>query len=306
MEPISVNVFMDNIQSKKLIEKLINWYRKCHQERRHEVDNLISSMEKYLAGDHWTAVKVLPSDLNNLAGYRELHAVPALIDGDSTGWRAIDAAVQCQYWVVKLRSAGFFERVKRGEHRPGLGLDLDVPKTACVTCYSILHGLENWQCEMQDILIAVDTTPAMTDPGFWQQRNFEPFSMLLYQKLHGGNLPGNIGHRDLELYGEVLANWDIPTSLAATLMKLCDYHCTKMEDRGGRLPEFNPSPFSLYPVEILAIYKVREQLGLETPIIAHPLMSTPLASLAPREIAPVNDPIIQRVEKLYHDFFGHT
>ncbi len=105
--------------------------------------------------------------------------------------------------------------------------------------------------------------------------------MQLVQKLDGRKLPDDIESRDLGPYADLFRYWDDPTSIAGAIRKMCDYHCQNMIDKGLD-EEFDVAPFDLYPVEILAVYKIRERLGLETPIIEHPLLATPMGSLAPR------------------------
>jgi hypothetical protein len=128
--------------------------------------------------------------------------------------------------------------------------------------------------------------------------------LRLSNKIYGDALPNGVHEHDLGAYAGILSNWDIPEALAEPLVTACDYHCENLRERNDNLAEFDEPPFDLYPVEILAIYKVREGLGLETPKIDHPLMSTPLASLASRDVTPIDDPIIRRVERLYNNFFG--
>jgi hypothetical protein len=63
---------------------------------------------------------------------------------------------------------------------------------------------------------------------------------------------------------------------------------------------FASPPFSLVPYEILAIYKLRAQQGLETPEIDHPLMKLSTASLAPRQVHAIDDPVFTEIESLFN------
>jgi hypothetical protein len=65
---------------------------------------------------------------------------------------------------------------------------------------------------------------------------------------------------------------------------MCDYHCENMEDTGNNDdwdPEFDHAPFDLIPWEILAIYQVRNRLGLTAPEVKHPLLITLKKSTTP-------------------------
>lgn len=63
-------------------------------------------------------------------------------------------------------------------------------------------------------------------------------------------------------------------------------------------------PFNILPVEIMAVYRVRRELGLETPIVDHPLIQSPLFSPPPLTDPPA-DPLLERViAHIQKDFPG--
>ncbi|MHC5225380.1 hypothetical protein [Ignatzschineria sp. LJL83] len=81
------------------------------------------------------------------------------------------------------------------------------------------------------------------------------------------------------------------------LNEVCDLHIerigmTQREFDSGNY-EFT-SPFeAVYPVEILAVLRLREQFGLQNPELTHPLLLTPYAQITSKRIdQPVEDPLL--------------
>ena len=73
------------------------------------------------------------------------------------------------------------------------------------------------------------------------------------------------------VYGTVFAAWDDPAKLTGALDVACDYHMM----RTGDDHEFSWPPFETLAAEILAILRIRQELGLETPRIDHQLLDAP-------------------------------
>lgn len=63
-------------------------------------------------------------------------------------------------------------------------------------------------------------------------------------------------------------------------------------DDDDSILEFTNAPFDILPVEIHAIYKVREIMGLKTPRIEHPLMNTPFGAI-PANLPEIHDPLLE-------------
>jgi hypothetical protein len=58
--------------------------------------------------------------------------------------------------------------------------------------------------------------------------------------------------------------------------------------------EFSWSPYEVFPVEILAVYRLRQLLNLETPAIRHQLMDSPLGKL-PEPVRSAPDELLQKI-----------
>jgi hypothetical protein len=88
-------------------------------------------------------------------------------------------------------------------------------------------------------------------------------------------------------YADVYTNWSEPENLRDTIQRICDYHVQQIKYQG----DFEMNPHGIFPSEILALYRVRERLGLETPWVKHPLLETPFAQV-PEKISYEPDPLV--------------
>ncbi|HEV2208113.1 MAG TPA: hypothetical protein VG167_05020 [Verrucomicrobiae bacterium] len=103
-------------------------------------------------------------------------------------------------------------------------------------------------------------------------------------------------------YKGIFSNWESSVALSVEIAKIADYHITRIDTgRDDEYGEFNFNPHDIFPTEILALYRVREKLGLETPLVQHPLLDTPFAQV-PETIRYDPDPLVTEamslVEKL--------
>jgi hypothetical protein len=293
-------------QSSKAIKGVIaghqDWVAKNAAEH---LARATSISHRYLLEDESTALKVLPSSLKQFALIYGTRGLVQFLKYGEADWPDIDRSIAYQYWAVRLSASRFFKQAFLVASPGALSLEHDLSITACLLAYSLLHNLDQWENYLNDTLLAMVTSKGALTEGCWEKRTFEPFVLLLRQKLRGGTLPFQITEQNLGPYANVLAHWDDGLLTARDVLTICDYHCRNMQDRGRTTgEEFEEPPFVLYPVEILAIYKVREQLGLATPPVDHPLLATPLGSLAHRQVTVDSDDLICRVEPLDSEYFG--
>ena len=59
--------------------------------------------------------------------------------------------------------------------------------------------------------------------------------------------------------------------------------------------EIKREPYSVLPVEILALRNVRQRLGLDSPWPSHPLLDSPFVKNLPWELPPCQDQILSDV-----------
>lgn len=110
------------------------------------------------------------------------------------------------------------------------------------------------------------------------------------------------GMSSLSVYAEVLQHWQDREEqpLIQALVNACDFHIARSKDNNDEDTfEFNLEDYRLYPVEILCVLRLREQMGLQALSVPHPLMNTPLGSLY--DISPVpSDALLNRFKAYVH------
>ena len=114
----------------------------------------------------------------------------------------------------------------------------------------------------------------------WASAPLYPFALHLYAKWK--HLPPECCPGDeypLGGYRDLLDAWDSEDEFAARLADACDYHVAQaFDDSEDDTQDFFAPLYDLFPVEILAIRRIRREQGLPMPAIDHPLLRTPLAS----------------------------
>jgi hypothetical protein len=102
---------------------------------------------------------------------------------------------------------------------------------------------------------------------------------------------------DIELYATVLNCWRDPgfERLTPALLECCDWHLEQTHhDTDENTYEFNSMAYA-YPIEILAVFRLRELCGLTNPKLDHPLMNSPLGVLPPPQPW-YTDPTLEKLE----------
>jgi hypothetical protein len=101
----------------------------------------------------------------------------------------------------------------------------------------------------------------------------------------------------LEGYQPLLDHWQIADDalVSRAILQACDFHTRLNGDLDDeRIVDFWIEVYQIYPVEILAVLRLRQVLGLATPPLSHPLLDSPLGRPRPvREVPP--DPFLASV-----------
>ena len=125
---------------------------------------------------------------------------------------------------------------------------------------------------------------------WWEKRRLAPFVGELYARWRKKPLDF-APDVALGVYGKVLDAWDSPKDFAKALLDACDFHVQQARGEDG---EFCHMPYDLAPFEILAVQRVRRDLGLPTPEIDHPLLQTPLAR-PPEQPPEFHDELLDKI-----------
>ena len=112
-----------------------------------------------------------------------------------------------------------------------------------------------------------------------ERTSVAPFVLHLYAQWSVKPFPmDNLPLRSMQAYEPLLSLWQTEEleALEKVLNAACDFHMERSNTREHNTPEFGTSTDILYPVEILAILRLRQKEGLPNPVVNHPLMQTPI------------------------------
>lgn len=93
-------------------------------------------------------------------------------------------------------------------------------------------------------------------------------------------------------YGPILEAWENPDLIESTLKWMCDDRV--LDSKVQRIEVVcYPEPWYDVPVEILTIYRIRRDLGAETPVFSHPVLESPFDKL-PETVPRLSDPLLDQ------------
>jgi hypothetical protein len=165
---------------------------------------------------------------------------------------------------------------------------------ALVLAHAMAIGDDLLANEMGDVI-----TKGVANGVFngYNEHGYELFIINLFQTSRGeprrniGLDPPNTRDR----FQEVWQTWDSVDELSKECANLCDTHLDIAEDKtGDSYGQFEIDPCEIYPVEILALQRIRKKLGLPVPSCDHQLMKSRLAD-APTEPPKIDDDLAERI-----------
>lgn len=244
--------------------------------------------------------------LSGLGNYYGARGELRVVDGQASGWDDVGRALNYAYWSARI---GFHitantQFLRSGGPR-GLSAD-DLTPISNLLCAALVAQSETVHKTLDDAVWLLAQDQPENYSVFVAPRSFEPFVFWLAKSMKDGTLE-NVGADVPGVYGGIVAAWDDAPRLAEALREACDYHCTHMSYSKKKAKaswdlEFDGAPFDLIPFDIMAVRAVRKRLGLPTPSIEHPLLSSPLVD--PEKINFVDDPVTLRVAEIAADIFG--
>lgn len=129
------------------------------------------------------------------------------------------------------------------------------------------------------------------------------FILRLWCAARGRDYP-QTGYPLYDVAEGVLAKWDTPDTetLGQWLVQLCNLH-TKLTGSADFMDFANQ--FSHYPVEVMMLFRLREQRGLNNPLVDHPLMKFSWSRVWPVRVAQPDD-LLARVHRRLEQDEGIT
>lgn len=239
----------------------------------------------------------IADSLNRFATWYGTVGQIALIDGVEGGWTEIHRSWLYSCLSLRLQISGFQKGRVLGRFRPQQSLALEVNPSALCLAYALVVRSQFETQFFGDALRVMLMDNDVVRQEDWESCPLAPFLVqlrTLQQREHLDDLK-NWGHR-LAAYQPIIDAWHEPPLLKKAIEDACDFHCERIEDKSDDfVAEFRSPPFDLMGTEILAVYAVRDELGLETPRTEHPLLEAPFDAPigSPSD---VSDEVLERVE----------
>jgi hypothetical protein len=208
--------------------------------------------------------------------------------GDSSGWGHLYLAVECDVWRI---------RILLHQHSTTEEPDKEFAAThdTALALASAIALRDDALADWCGALLAREFAHPvfLTD---WEHSPVFQFLTWMYALWRGVTIDAHhapVG--SFGVYGQVIANWGDDAAQVCALHKACEYHCAQAipDETEQIMPEFTDPPYIVFPGEILAILRVREELIGRRVEIDHPLMNSPLGTVPPT-IPKLHDPLIEQ------------
>ncbi|TQV69922.1 hypothetical protein FKG94_22480 [Exilibacterium tricleocarpae] len=235
--------------------------------------------------------------LGLIATIKAVAGIGTLLRGDKSGWADIGSSMSYRLWNIKLARQALKNAIAFNPNRNLPELRVEFSPAAGLLLHAVSQGEDAAAGEMVKVLEDIFFDPAYLNRETVDNSIYERFALNVYYFLKGGDTRKTLAFNTGNVYKNLLDSLLAPDFDSQLVVDLCDYHCDNIEDRGDRRPEFCSRPFDLLPVEVLAIYRIRRNAGLETPAVDHPLLN-PLFTHMP-DLQFENDELIDRIEAAY-------
>jgi hypothetical protein len=283
------------------------------EDQMHDMQEMANDAGQVTAGLDWPIKSVLkqlenPSkklrertaplivSLNIAASSHETHGALAVLKGDPNGWCRMRLGFLYRAWSIRCRYA----MVDREQGNKGLTYtpllhDREpqfLMEAIATGDHACAHGLGRK-------VMANFQMHGGGDPLHFYSIPFQPFVFKLYLLWIGEAFAfrNDIG-RPLGPFQPIIDRWEKKEDFAKALLELCDYHCEQTfgDEKRGVNTSFSWWPYNVFPVEILAIQRIRRDLGLPCPPIDHPLLKSPLVKV-PIALPIVSDNLLDRIKE---------
>ncbi|MFQ3651809.1 MAG: hypothetical protein SNJ75_15905, partial [Gemmataceae bacterium] len=211
--------------------------------------------------------------LQPLATWEALVGIVAVMKEQPNAWQHIRLSFLYRAWAVRIAVA---EHDSQGDAATG-SLQLRDRIIECLAHSMATHedDFSHW-CGGRIV-----RSFQLGDNAFSHEYGtpYEPFVILLYAlwRREVVDLSARISC-PLGPYQALLDAWETEEQYLRAILDICEYHCQRCTDsRGNPEPGLCSAPYHMFPADILAVRRVRRDLGLPDPNIKHKLLDTPAA-----------------------------
>lgn len=228
----------------------------------------------------------IATNLDYLAAWEAGQGSCRVCSGEEGGWQAIQGSFRYRTWQHRIIAA-------LQDAKQFLG-SANVVFLPLLLCHAVAFREDAFADWLGRRMIA-DLTEKTGKYSNWEGARFEPFALKLFGLWRGVSVDFHATPvKSIGVYQEVLDDWDNDKRLKELFPKILDHHWELTELTGKEPASFDRAPYSVMPVEIFAIRRIRNEMGLEMPEFDHPLMQTPLAT-PPARLPEFRDDLLDQV-----------
>ena len=214
-----------------------------------------------------------------------------ILEGINVGWPQMRRGIEHRYWSLRIHS---------GLH--GIVSWDDPPQICSAIAVTMALALRQWPLALFSRSVLLRLMMECSHKPDWQYSPFTAFSIRLCQ-LWSGTVEEQETVPTTESLGDyrgIIAQWaEGGHGLEKALWEACDFHCVTLRPRPNGEGDYElAGDAAAFPCDILAIYRIRELLGLDTPKISRPLLDSPLAN-PPFHIPRIEDPLLDQVARKF-------
>jgi hypothetical protein len=278
----------------KRLREIRAWIQAVDQSELHaEVENGLARVE---------TPQVIALVLDSSLAPWEYHVSAAeILSGESKYWSSYHLAWRYRATFTKIY-LDRFDQLAAENPRDAKVFRLRIGKLHSADINQILMGLMSAIAFREEVfadwcgrrmLRSYVERDYVVDPKSWTINNCDLFMLFLFARWKNLSVePVPRGEVNTGPYQEVFDAWDDPARFSAAVEAICEYHathCTRDED-----PFVHP--YEVFPAEILALKRIREEQGLSFPErLSSPMMNTPLTSVPIPVPRVEDDPYLPRV-----------
>lgn len=232
--------------------------------------------------------RLLGLNLSYVANWYGRRGVCLIAQGDPKGWSDLSASALNDFWNIRI-CCHTYDQLQNKFRVSFLASILDAGQ-----CGILCTALNAWN-EASWMAQRLQQSRSDGSISAWGWDLAVPRLVIALHRYAAGQK--DVSDLELGVYKTIFDRWNDSAELQKALLYVADYHVENLKDKGAqRFGEFARPPVDIFPAELVAIQRVRERLGLETPAIDHPLMKTPFAN-PPKDLRPEPDELLTQVLK---------
>lgn len=274
--------------TQKILQKRVQYHaqRLADPHKRKRFDETHAELSSRLASPFLPQITHIAIRLGLLACWHATVGLDRLAKHESAGWSDVHKAFRYQVLAARImiyrsstlappaNSEPFLLRKHYLVHTLPYANDFSL-----CAAYTGFHQLPEHHLLCNHLVEAI----AVSDPA--RVSSLACFTAWLYKKGNGsdrtnhkeGDLVIKVG---LRTYSNIPESWSSEEDIMAATLKICDYHCQRIWSVSSDLTDFGLAPFDLVPYDVLFMISTRSRLGLGTPAVSHPLLTSEFAQPA--------------------------